>query len=91
MAGLWSTWRNPANGEGIQSCTVLTCAPNAAMAEIHNRMPVILDEGDCGADRGKRYVDAAVGEVNPPGQPKRAAAGDLDLSIDALGHRSILC
>jgi putative SOS response-associated peptidase YedK len=46
MAGLWSTWRNPANGEEIQSCTVLTCAPNDAMAEIHNRMPVILDESD---------------------------------------------
>ena len=28
------------------SCTVLTCAPNDAMAEIHNRMPVILDEKD---------------------------------------------
>ena len=46
MAGLWSTWRNPANGEEIQSCTVLTCAPNDAMAEIHNRMPVILDESN---------------------------------------------
>jgi putative SOS response-associated peptidase YedK len=46
MAGLWSTWRNPANGEEVQSCTVLTCAPNDAMAEIHNRMPVILDETD---------------------------------------------
>jgi hypothetical protein len=21
LAGLWSTWRNPANGEEIQSCT----------------------------------------------------------------------
>src|ERR1700722_4787892 len=46
MAGLWSTWRNPANGEEVQSCTVLSCAPNDAMAEIHNRMPVILDETD---------------------------------------------
>src|ERR1700722_11886107 len=34
MAGLWSTWRNPANGEEVQSCTVLTCAPNDAMADI---------------------------------------------------------
>jgi putative SOS response-associated peptidase YedK len=30
----------------VLSCTVLTCAPNDAMAEIHNRMPVILDEAD---------------------------------------------
>jgi putative SOS response-associated peptidase YedK len=46
MAGLWSKWRDPASGEEVLSCTVLTCAPNDAMAEIHNRMPVILDEGD---------------------------------------------
>jgi putative SOS response-associated peptidase YedK len=46
MAGLWSRWRDPANGEEVLSCTVLTCEPNRAMAEIHNRMPVILDEAD---------------------------------------------
>jgi putative SOS response-associated peptidase YedK len=46
MAGLWSKWRNPANGEEVLSCTVLTCGRNDAMAEIHNRMPVILDEKD---------------------------------------------
>jgi putative SOS response-associated peptidase YedK len=43
MAGLWSTWRDPARGEEVQSCTVLACAPNDAMAD---RMPVILDERD---------------------------------------------
>ena len=46
MAGLWETWLNPANGEEIPSCTILTCAPNAKMADLHNRMPVILDEAD---------------------------------------------
>ena len=46
MADLWSKWRDPLNGEEVLSCTVLTCAPNNAMAEIHNRMPVILDEDD---------------------------------------------
>ena len=46
MAGLWSKWKHPANGEEVFSCTVLTCASNDAMAEIHNRMPVILDESD---------------------------------------------
>jgi putative SOS response-associated peptidase YedK len=46
MAGLWSKWRDPANAEEILSCTVLTCAPNDSMAEIHDRMPVILSESD---------------------------------------------
>jgi putative SOS response-associated peptidase YedK len=46
MAGLWSTWKNPATGEEITSCTVLTCAPNNVLAELHDRMPVVLGEAD---------------------------------------------
>lgn len=46
MAGLWSSWRDPLNGEEVLSCTVLTCGPNKVMAEIHNRMPCILGEAD---------------------------------------------
>lgn len=44
MAGLWSKWKNPANGEELLSCTVLTCEPNATMGAIHDRMPVVLSE-----------------------------------------------
>jgi putative SOS response-associated peptidase YedK len=45
MAGLWAKWKSP-GGEEIQSCTILTCSPNVAMGELHNRMPVILAEAD---------------------------------------------
>jgi putative SOS response-associated peptidase YedK len=41
FAGLWETWKAP-SGEAIHSCTIITTAPNAMMASIHNRMPVIL-------------------------------------------------
>jgi putative SOS response-associated peptidase YedK len=44
MAGLWSLWKSPANGEEILSCTILTCGANKAMGELHDRMPVILDD-----------------------------------------------
>jgi putative SOS response-associated peptidase YedK len=47
MAGLWAKWKAP-TGEEVLSCTILTCAPNDVMAELHNRMPVILGEGDWG-------------------------------------------
>jgi putative SOS response-associated peptidase YedK len=46
MAGLWSSWKNPKSGEEVLSCTILTCGPNEIMAELHDRMPVILGEGD---------------------------------------------
>ena len=35
-----------ADGQRSRNCTILTCAPNNAMAEVHNRMPCILGEGD---------------------------------------------
>lgn len=44
MAGLWETWKDPASGETVKSCTIITCPPNAVIGELHNRMPVILDE-----------------------------------------------
>jgi putative SOS response-associated peptidase YedK len=41
FAGLWSIW----HGEGdqtLRTCTILTAAANAAIASLHDRMPVIL-------------------------------------------------
>ncbi len=41
FAGLWDTWKN-ANGETIESCTILTTASNEMVGNIHDRMPVIV-------------------------------------------------
>jgi putative SOS response-associated peptidase YedK len=45
MAGLWAKWRSP-SGEQVLSCTIMTCDANRVIGELHNRMPVILDEAD---------------------------------------------
>lgn len=42
FAGLWETWNHP-DGKALESCTILTTAANEFMAEVHERMPVILD------------------------------------------------
>src|ERR1700752_1882359 len=46
MAGLWSKWKDPKSDNEVLSCTILTCPPNDVMAELHDRMPVILAEND---------------------------------------------
>lgn len=46
MAGLWAKWKDPKSGDEIQSCTILTTNSNKVMAELHDRMPVILDKTD---------------------------------------------
>ena len=45
MAGLWAKWKS-LTAEEVLSCTILTCGPNSVMGELHNRMPVILDQAD---------------------------------------------
>ncbi|GKS10085.1 putative SOS response-associated peptidase YoqW [Paenibacillus chitinolyticus] len=45
MAGLYDTWLSP-DGRRVSTCTVLTTAPNPLVADIHDRMPVILRRED---------------------------------------------
>lgn len=41
FAGLWERWKAPA-GEPVETFTIVTTEANAAIARIHDRMPVIL-------------------------------------------------
>lgn len=43
FAAIWDTWTNP-QGEQIRSCAMITTDPNDLVAQVHNRMPVILPE-----------------------------------------------
>lgn len=58
LAGLWETWRSP-HEAAILSCTVITTTPNSLLAEIHDRMPVILEPRayDLWLDPGEQSPD----------------------------------
>lgn len=57
LAGLWERWRR--GGESIESCTILTTEANELLAEMHDRMPVVLprDAWDRWLDPDGRDVD----------------------------------
>jgi putative SOS response-associated peptidase YedK len=46
FAGLWSNWKDRAAGSNLLSCTMVITEPNKLAAEIHDRMPVILEAKD---------------------------------------------
>ena len=46
FAGLWEYWENPQDHSIVESCTILTTQANREVAELHDRMPVILEPGD---------------------------------------------
>ena len=54
LAGLWEWWQDPQGGEGVASYTIVTCEANAAIAPLHDRMPVILREAEYA-----RWLDVA--------------------------------
>ena len=46
IAGLCDEWKDKASGETLKSCTMLITEPNKFVAEVHDRMPVLLAEKD---------------------------------------------
>ena len=37
-------WKNPETGQPLKSCTMIITQPNDFVAEVHDRMPVMLAE-----------------------------------------------
>ncbi len=46
IAGLWSNWKDKTTGEDLKSCTMVITEPNKFVADVHDRMPVILEARD---------------------------------------------
>ncbi len=54
FAGLYEEWQAP-DGSPLRTCTIITVEPNPLMAQIHNRMPAILDP-----DAREAWLDPAL-------------------------------
>ena len=46
IGGIWENWKEPASGEWIRSFAIITTEANELVAEIHDRMQLILAAGD---------------------------------------------
>jgi putative SOS response-associated peptidase YedK len=46
IAGIWENWKEPASGEWIRTFAIITTDANELVADIHDRMPVVLAPAD---------------------------------------------
>ena len=46
IGGIWENWKEPASGEWIRTFAIITTDANELVADIHDRMPVILAPSD---------------------------------------------
>jgi putative SOS response-associated peptidase YedK len=65
FGALWESWRDPATGEPLESCTLITTQAPKPIAHIHDRMPLIipahaypewLDPANTDCDRLDRWL-----------------------------------
>jgi hypothetical protein len=58
FAGLWDRWKNP-QGEALETCSIITTTPDVLLADVHDRMPVILPTNhyDLWLDPGFKQTD----------------------------------
>ena len=52
LAGLWAGWHDPATQTVRRTFTIVTTSPNKALADLHDRMPVIVPQ-----DAWDRWLD----------------------------------
>lgn len=90
LAGLWERWQ-PAEGDAVETCTVLTTGANELMAPIHDRMPVIIDVADyavwlspsSSADRVRALLEAWAASA--------MVAHRVSLRVNTLAHDDAGC
>jgi len=84
LAGIWSTWKSP-DGSYINTFAIMTSEPNEFLAQVHDRMPVILprEHWDLWLEQGEEDPNALV-EVLKPYPPDNMAYWPMDRYVNNL-------
>jgi putative SOS response-associated peptidase YedK len=91
FAGIWDSWRNP-EGQTIKTCSIITTTPNALLADIHDRMPVILpdDAYDLWLDPGFQKPDA-ICDLLKPFDPNLMRRFEVSNWVNLVKHDDSAC
>src|ERR1700736_4426438 len=85
IAGLWENWKDPKTGEWIRTFVIITTDANTLVADIHDRMPVILAPSAlCALARGRARPARSHPAISVRGD---ADVADLDTRQQARERR----
>lgn len=87
LAGLWEDWVDLQTGERLETLTIVVTDANSLIAEIHDRMPVILNQEDWPTWLAREVRDKAV--LQPllrPYPAERMTAYPVDRRVNAPKH-----
>lgn len=90
LAGLWERWAGPGS-EPFESFAVLTTAPNALVAPLHDRMPALIP-----ADALDEWLDAATPPARlerllVPHPPERLRARPVHPRLNNVANNDASC
>jgi putative SOS response-associated peptidase YedK len=93
FAGLWATWR-PKGADGVEplrSCTIITTTASAAVAPLHDRMPVILPSEAEAAWLDPATSPARLLELLVPLDPGATAMREVGTAVNDARHDAEDC
>jgi putative SOS response-associated peptidase YedK len=85
FAGLWSIWHGP-DEQTLRTCTIITRPANAAIAALHDRMPVILDPADEADWLDTSTPEGALREILAGLPAQRTALAEVGLAVNDARH-----
>ena len=91
MAGLWSSFQK-SDGTKLYTCTIITTEANDLMKDIHDRMPVILDETSRREWLNPKNNDLfALSKLLKPYQPQAMKAYKVSKLVNTATNESEEC
>lgn len=90
FAGLWEVWRSKEDPDvELHSCTIVTGEPNATVAPVHDRMPVILPEQawDTWLDPDEQDLEL-LGKLLVPARPEVVALHPVSTEVNNVRNKS---
>jgi putative SOS response-associated peptidase YedK len=90
IAALWERWQ-PAEGDAVESCALLTTSANALMQPIHDRMPVIIGAEDYATWLSPTTERNTVSALLRGWDPSDWTAVRVSTHVNAVAHDDAAC